>query len=208
MFDKVLIANRGEIALRVARACREMGIKSVALYSTADAESAVVRFADEAVHIGPPHPGKSYLNIPNVIGAAQKTGADAIHPGYGFLSENRAFAQAVLDAGLTWVGPPPDVIAEMGLKTRARELMQAAGVPIVPGTTQPVETVADALRIASEEVGFPVAVNPEARLAAIARRRGWHVEHWSKAQGGSHRTLPIGPFDVKSPRSSRSPDGA
>ena len=105
VFEKVLIANRGEIALRVARACRELGVKSVAVYSTADAESAVVRFADEAVCIGPPAAGKSYLHIPNIIGAAQKTGADAIHPGYGFLSEDPYFAEICTDNGITFIGP-------------------------------------------------------------------------------------------------------
>ncbi len=116
VFEKVLIANRGEIALRVARACRELGIKSVAVYSTADAESAVVRFADEAVHIGPPATGRSYLHIPNIIGAAQKTGADAIHPGYGFLSEDPYFAEICTEEGITFIGPKPEV-----METRRRQ---------------------------------------------------------------------------------------
>src|SRR5271156_477966 len=128
MFEKVLIANRGEIALRVARACRELGIKSVAIYSTADAESAVVRFADEAVHVGPPHPGKSYLHIPNIIGAAQKTGADAIHPGNG----------------ITFIGPRPEVMEKVGDKAIARDLMQKAGLPLLPGTIEPVQTADEA----------------------------------------------------------------
>src|SRR5205807_8732122 len=109
VFQKILIANRGEIALRVARACRELGVKSVAVYSTADAESAVVRFADEAVQIGPPATGKSYLHIPSIIGAALKTGAEAIHPGYGFLSEDPFFAEICTDSGITFIGPRPDV---------------------------------------------------------------------------------------------------
>src|SRR3990170_4903790 len=110
VFEKVLIANRGEIALRVARACRELGVKSVAIYSTADAESAVVRFADEAVCVGPPPPGKSYMHIPNIIGAAHKTGADALHPGYGFLSEDPFFAEICSDNDITFIGPRPDVM--------------------------------------------------------------------------------------------------
>ena len=138
MFEKVLIANRGEIALRVARACRELGVKSVAVYSTADAESAVVRLADEAVRIGPPPPGKSYLHIPNVIGAALKTGADAIHPGYGFLSEDPYFAEICADNGITFIGPEPDVMEKVGDKAIARDLMQKAGLPLLPGTIEPV----------------------------------------------------------------------
>jgi acetyl-CoA carboxylase biotin carboxylase subunit len=157
VFEKVLIANRGEIALRVARACRELGIKSVALYSTADAESAVVRFADEAVHIGPPHPGKSYLNIPNVIGAAQKTGADAIHPGYGFLSEDPFFAEICTDNGITFIGPRPDVMEKVGDKAIARDLMQKAGLPLLPGTIEPVQTPGEAQEIA-DSIGYPVII--------------------------------------------------
>src|SRR2546428_11202087 len=114
MFEKVLIANRGEIALRVARACRELGVRCVAVYSTADAESAVVRFADEAVQIGPPATSRSYLHIPSLIGAAMKTGADAVHPGYGFLSEDPYFAEICTDEGLTFIGPRADVMEEGG----------------------------------------------------------------------------------------------
>ena len=139
MFEKVLIANRGEIALRVARACRELGMKSVAVYSTADAESAVVKFADEAVHIGPPAPARSYHHIPSIIGAALKTGADAIHPGYGFLSEDPYFAEICADEGITFIGPRPDVMEKVGDKATARELMQKAGLPLLPGTVEPVE---------------------------------------------------------------------
>jgi acetyl-CoA carboxylase biotin carboxylase subunit len=157
VFEKVLIANRGEIALRVARACRELGIKSVALYSTADAESAVVRFADEAVHVGPPHPGKSYLHIPNIIGAALKTGADAIHPGYGFLSEDPFFAEICANHGITFIGPRPEVMEKVGDKAVARELMQKAGLPLLPGTIEPVGTVDEAHDIASE-IGYPVII--------------------------------------------------
>ncbi len=157
MFEKVLIANRGEIALRVARACRELGVKSVAVYSTVDAESAVVKFADEAVHIGPPAPGRSYNHIPSIIGAALKTGADAIHPGYGFLSEDPYFAEICADEGITFIGPRPDVMEKVGDKATARELMQKAGLPLLPGTVEPVNTLDEAREI-SGEIGFPVII--------------------------------------------------
>jgi acetyl-CoA carboxylase biotin carboxylase subunit len=157
VFEKVLIANRGEIALRVARACRELGIKSVAVYSTADTESAVVQFADEAVCIGPPAVGKSYLHIPNLIGAAQKTGADALHPGYGFLSEDPFFAEICTDNGITFIGPKPEVMEKVGDKAIARELMQKAGLPLLPGTIEPVATVGEAQEIA-DSIGYPVII--------------------------------------------------
>ena len=157
MFEKVLIANRGEIALRVARACREMGVKSVAVYSTADAESAVVKFADEAVCIGPPAVGKSYLHIPNIVGAAQKTGAEAIHPGYGFLSEDPFFAEICSDNEITFIGPKPDVMEKVGDKAIARDLMQKAGLPLLPGTIEPVGTDSEAQEIA-DGIGYPVII--------------------------------------------------
>ena len=157
MFEKVLIANRGEIALRVARACRELGIKSVAVYSTADAESAVVKFADEAVCIGPPAVGKSYLHIPNIIGAAQKTGADALHPGYGFLSEDPFFAEICQENGITFIGPKPEVMERVGDKAIARDLMQKAGLPLLPGTIEPVQTGEEAQEIA-DDIGYPVII--------------------------------------------------
>ena len=144
MFNKVLIANRGEIALRVARACRELGIGSVAVYSTADADSAVVRFADEAVQIGPPATGRSYLHIPSLIGAAKKTGADALHPGYGFLSEDPYFAEICTSEGITFIGPRPEVMEKVGDKATARQLMQEAGLPLLPGTVEPVNTLDEA----------------------------------------------------------------
>ena len=139
MFSKVLIANRGEIALRVARACRELGVETVAVYSTADADSAVVRFADEAVHIGPAAAAQSYLQVPSIIGAALKTGAEAIHPGYGFLSEDPYFPEICADEGITFIGPRPDVMEKVGDKTSARQLMSQAGLPLLPGTIEPVE---------------------------------------------------------------------
>jgi acetyl-CoA carboxylase biotin carboxylase subunit len=161
VFQKVLIANRGEIALRVARACRELGVKSVAVYSTADAESAVVRFADEAVHIGPPPLGKSYLHIPSVIGAAVKTGAEAIHPGYGFLSEDPFFAEICADSGITFIGPKPDVMEKVGDKATCRDLMSKAGLPLLPGTIEPVTTVDEAQEIA-DDIGYPVIIKASA----------------------------------------------
>ncbi len=157
MFEKVLIANRGEIALRVARACRELGIKSVAVFSTADAESAVVKFADEAVQIGPPAVARSYLHIPSIVGAALKTGAEAIHPGYGFLSEDPYFAEICADEGITFIGPRPDVMEKVGDKATARQLMSAAGLPLLPGTVEPVNTLDEAHDIAGQ-IGYPVII--------------------------------------------------
>jgi acetyl-CoA carboxylase biotin carboxylase subunit len=157
VFEKVLIANRGEIALRVARACREMGVKSVAIYSTADAESAVVKFADEAVCIGPPAVGKSYLHIPNIIGAAQKTGAQAIHPGYGFLSEDPFFAEICTENDITFIGPAPEVMEKVGDKATARDLMSKAGLPLLPGTIEPVKTADEAQEIA-DSIGYPLII--------------------------------------------------
>ena len=157
MFDKVLIANRGEIALRVARACREMGIASVAVYSSADAESAVVRFADEAVHVGPSPAGRSYIHIPSIIGAALKTGADAIHPGYGFLSEDPYFAEICADHDIVFIGPRPDVMEKVGDKATARRLMRDAGLPLLPGTIEPVTSVQEAQDIA-DSIGYPVII--------------------------------------------------
>jgi acetyl-CoA carboxylase biotin carboxylase subunit len=157
LFEKVLIANRGEIALRVARACRELGVKSVAVFSTADAESAVVKFADESVQIGPPAVGRSYLHIPSIIGAALKTGADAIHPGYGFLSEDPYFAEICQDEGITFIGPKPDVMEKVGDKATARQLMSAAGLPLLPGTVEPVNTLDEAHDVAGE-IGYPLII--------------------------------------------------
>jgi acetyl-CoA carboxylase biotin carboxylase subunit len=175
VFSKVLIANRGEIALRVARACRELGIASVAVYSTADAESAVVRFADESVHIGPPATGRSYLHIPSIIGAAQKTGADAIHPGYGFLSEDPYFAEICTNEGITFIGPPPDVMEKVGDKATARELMQKAGLPLLPGTVDPVNTVDEAKEIA-ESIGYPVIIKAVAGGGGRGKSVVWRDE--------------------------------
>ena len=156
MFEKVLVANRGEIAVRVMRTLKEMGIAAVGVYSEADRETMHVRIADEAYLLGPPTPAESYLNIPKIIEVAKEAGAEAIHPGYGFLAENATFAMALDDAGITFIGPPASAIEAMGSKTKAREIMQKAGVPIVPGSTEPSPD-ADAARKTAEEIGYPVA---------------------------------------------------
>jgi acetyl-CoA/propionyl-CoA carboxylase, biotin carboxylase, biotin carboxyl carrier protein len=158
MFSKVLIANRGEIAVRIVRALDELGVASVAVYSELDRDAPHVTRAGEAYNLGDGPAADNYLSVEKILDAAKRAGAEAIHPGYGFLAENAPFAQACEDAGVVFIGPPASAIDAMGSKTKARELMQAAGVPIVPGTTVPVATVADALRIAKDEIGFPVAV--------------------------------------------------
>jgi len=156
MFEKVLIANRGEIAIRVARTLKEMGIGSVAVYSEIDRDAPHVREADEAFLLGPAVPAESYLNILKIIDTAKQAGAEAIHPGYGFLAENADFARACAEAGIVFVGPPPEAIEAMGSKTRAREIMAEAGVPIVPGATAPAKDL-DEARAQAEEAGYPVA---------------------------------------------------
>src|SRR3954463_9774565 len=161
MFKKVLIANRGEIALRVIRACRELGVQTVAVYSEADRESLHVRFADDDVCIGPAPARESYLNIPRIIAAAEITGADAIHPGYGFLAENAEFADICVASKIAFIGPTGDQIRVMGDKAAARKAMTAVGVPIVPGTPGPVEDVDEALEFA-RQIGFPVIIKAAA----------------------------------------------
>ncbi|MBZ0308896.1 MAG: ATP-grasp domain-containing protein, partial [Anaerolineae bacterium] len=158
---KLLVANRGEIAVRIIRACRELGIQTVAVYSDVDRESLHVRYADEVYHIGQPHPGESYLRIEKLIDAAKKSGADAVHPGYGFLSERATFAEAVIDAGLTWVGPHPYAIRVMGNKEEARETVRKAGVPVVPGT-RPGLTDEEIIKAIHQEIGFPVLIKAAA----------------------------------------------
>ena len=160
MLDKVLIANRSEIALRVVRACRELGVTSVAVYSDADEEALHVRHADEAVNIGPPPAGKSYLDVEAIIEAAEETGADAVHPGYGFLAENANFAAACRDAGLVFIGPSAEAIEKMGNKSAARRLAEEAGVPVVPGSEESAS--ADAAVETAEEIGYPVMVKAAA----------------------------------------------
>jgi acetyl-CoA carboxylase biotin carboxylase subunit len=161
MFDSVLVANRGEIARRVVRTARRMGIRAVAVYSDADADLPYVREADEAVHIGPAQPARSYLDAAAIIAAARKTGAAAVHPGYGFLAENADFAAQVMAAGLTWVGPDPAAIEQMGDKIRARNLMERAGVPVSPGSREPVADAAAAVAEA-DRIGYPVMVKAAA----------------------------------------------
>ena len=161
MFKKILIANRGEIALRVIRACKEMGIKTVAVHSTADANSLHVRFADESVCIGPPKSSDSYLNVPSIISAAEITDSEAIHPGYGFLAENSSFAEICNSTGIRFIGPSPESIKQMGDKAKARETAQKAGVPVLPGSEGVVTEENSAVEIA-RELGFPVIVKASA----------------------------------------------
>jgi acetyl-CoA/propionyl-CoA carboxylase, biotin carboxylase, biotin carboxyl carrier protein len=158
MFEKVLVANRGEIAIRIIRALEEMGIASVAVYSEADREALHVRRAGEAYLLGPPPAAESYLKIERLLEVCRESGAEAVHPGYGFLAENAQFAKALEDAGITFIGPPASAIEAMGSKTNARALMKKAGVPIIPGTTDPVPDVESAMKLAKDEIGFPIAV--------------------------------------------------
>ena len=157
MFDKILIANRGEIALRVHRACKEMGIRTVAVHSEADAEAMHVKLADESVCIGPPPAGRSYLHVPAIIAAAEVTGAQAIHPGYGFLSENARFAEIVEAHGMTFIGPRPETIRLMGDKITAKQAAEEAGIPVVPGSNGAITDMKEARRVA-KEIGFPVLI--------------------------------------------------
>ncbi len=157
MFRKILIANRGEIALRIIIACRELGIKTVAVYSEADADSLHVRFADEDICIGPPRSAQSYLNIPAILSAAEITGADAIHPGYGFLSESARLAEVCRASGITFIGPQPEVVRLLGDKARARDAMRKAGLPLLPGSDGPVHGVDEAIAVA-REIGYPVII--------------------------------------------------
>jgi len=158
MFSKVLIANRGEIAVRIVRACEELGIATVAVYSELDRDALHVKRADEAYLLGPGPASESYLAIDKLLDVIRQSGAEAVHPGYGFLAENATFAKALEDNGTVFIGPPSSAIEAMGSKTRARELMAAAGVPIVPGTTEPVETIEDARAVIADTIGYPVAV--------------------------------------------------
>ncbi|QNA43280.1 acetyl-CoA carboxylase biotin carboxylase subunit [Lacibacter sediminis] len=175
MFKKILIANRGEIALRIIRTCREMGIKTVAVYSTADRESLHVKFADEAVCIGKPAGAESYLNVPNIIAAAEITNADAIHPGYGFLAENAKFAEICGQNGIKFIGPTPDQIRSMGDKITAKETMIKAGVPVVPGGGGLLESAEQAKEIA-KEVGYPVILKATAGGGGKGMRVVWNEE--------------------------------
>ncbi|MEZ7494643.1 acetyl-CoA carboxylase biotin carboxylase subunit [Leeuwenhoekiella aequorea] len=180
MFKKILIANRGEIALRVIRTCKEMGIKTVAVYSTADAESLHVRFADEAVCIGPPASSESYLKISNIMAAAEITNADAIHPGYGFLSENARFSKICEEHDIKFIGASPDMIAKMGDKATAKATMKAAGVPCVPGSDGIIKDFEDCERIA-KETGYPVMLKATAGGGGKGMRAVWKKEELRKA---------------------------
>ena len=160
-FKKILIANRGEIAVRVISACKELGIQTVAVYSEADRYSSHVRFADQAICIGPAKSARSYLDLPSIISAAEITNVDAIHPGYGFLSENAGFAEVCEASGIKFIGPKPDVIQMMGIKERARAFMREQGVPVLPGSPGVVKTPEEALALA-EEIGYPVIIKASA----------------------------------------------
>ncbi|MBM7617723.1 acetyl-CoA carboxylase biotin carboxylase subunit [Weissella uvarum] len=175
MFKKVLVANRGEIAVRIIRTLREMGIQSVAVYSTADKDSLHVKLADEAVAIGGPKTQDSYLDMNNILSAALLTGADAIHPGYGFLSENEMFAEMVTAVGIKWIGPSSDVIALMGNKAQAREAMRKAGVPVIPGSEGFVRNVAEVEAIA-DEVGYPILLKAAAGGGGKGMRFVYHQD--------------------------------
>lgn len=185
MLSKVLIANRGEIACRVIRACRELGIKSVAVYSDADAEAPHVRMADESVHIGPARSAESYLNVDKILTAARQTGADGIHPGYGFLSENASFAAAVIAQGVTWIGPDPQSIRDMGHKQCARELAIKAGVPVVPGSGR-IESSDMAMVVAeADRIGYPLLVKAAAGGGGIGMRQ---VAEWAQLEASIKAT--------------------
>ncbi|TRZ82679.1 MAG: acetyl-CoA carboxylase biotin carboxylase subunit [Sediminibacterium sp.] len=180
MFKKILIANRGEIALRIIRTCREMGIKTVAVYSTADKDSLHVKFADEAVCIGGPKGQESYLNIPHIMAACEITNADAVHPGYGFLAENAKFAQICADHGIKFIGPTPDMINSMGDKITAKDTMIKAGVPVVPGGEGLLENVSAAKKLA-KEIGYPVIIKATAGGGGKGMRVLWNEGEIEKA---------------------------
>ncbi len=183
MFSKILIANRGEIALRIIRAARELGIQTVAVHSTADASSLHVKFADESFCIGPPPSRESYLNIPAILSAAEVSGADAIHPGYGFLSENAEFAEMVRHCGIGWIGPRPEMIRMMGNKIRAKEAMREAGLPQLPGSEGVLSDEREAVKLA-DKIGYPVIL----KAAAGGGGRGMKIVREKGAIGQAYRT--------------------
>ncbi|MEA2388836.1 MAG: acetyl-CoA/propionyl-CoA carboxylase, biotin carboxylase, biotin carboxyl carrier protein, partial [Thermoleophilaceae bacterium] len=187
MFSKVLVANRGEIAIRVFRTLEELGIGTVAVYSEPDRDAPHARRADEAYLVGPGPANESYLVVEKIVDAAKKAGAEAIHPGYGFLAENAAFARACEEADIVFIGPPPEAIEAMGSKTRARELMKKAGVPIVPGTTDAVDTVEDAARIVDEAIGYPVAIKAAGGGGGKGFRVALEADELEKAFEGAAR---------------------
>jgi len=185
MFKKILIANRGEIALRIIRTCKEMGIKTVAVYSTADKESLHVRFADEAVCIGPPSSAESYLSIPKIMAAVEITNADAIHPGYGFLAENADFAEVCTEYGIKFIGPTPKMIQSMGDKISAKETMIKAGVPVVPGSDGLLKNLKSGTALA-KKIGYPIILKATAggggKGMRIVRHEEEFAEQWEKAK--------------------------
>jgi acetyl-CoA carboxylase biotin carboxylase subunit len=185
MFKKILIANRGEIALRIIRTCKEMNIKTVAVYSTADKDSLHVRFADEAVCVGPGASSDSYLKIPNIIAAAEITNADAIHPGYGFLSENANFSKICQENGIKFIGASPEMIDSMGDKASAKETMKKAGVPTIPGSEGVIETFEECKKVALE-IGYPVMLKATAGGGGRGMRLVWKAtelqDAWDSAR--------------------------
>ena len=180
MFKKILIANRGEIALRIIRTCKEMGIRTVAVYSTADRESLHVRFADEAVCIGPPASKDSYLNVSKIMAAVEITNADAVHPGYGFLAENADFAEVCLEYGIKFIGPSPEMIRKMGDKITAKETMIKAGVPVVPGSEGLLKDVEQGLKMA-KEIGYPIILKATAGGGGKGMRIVWKPDEFEKS---------------------------
>jgi acetyl-CoA carboxylase, biotin carboxylase subunit len=180
MFKKILIANRGEIALRIIRTCREMGIRTVAIYSTADRESLHVRFADEAVCVGPPSSKDSYLNVPRIMAAVEITNADAIHPGYGFLAENADFAEVCLEYGIKFIGPTPLQIRKMGDKITAKETMIKAGVPVIPGSESLVRDLKQGLKL-GKDIGYPIILKATAGGGGKGMRIVWKDEDFESA---------------------------
>lgn len=180
MFEKILIANRGEIALRIIRTCREMGIKTVAVYSTADRESLHVRFADEAVCIGPPASADSYLSVPKIMAAVEITNADAIHPGYGFLAENADFAEVCTQYGIKFIGPTPDQIRKMGDKITAKDTMIKAGVPVIPGSDGLIKDLKHGLKTA-KDIGYPVIIKATAGGGGKGMRVVWEAKEFENS---------------------------
>lgn len=187
LFRKVLIANRGEIAVRVIRACRELGLRTVAVYSDVDRNAMHVRYATEAYHIGPPSPRESYLRIEKILDVAKRSGADAIHPGYGFLSEREEFAQACLDEGIAFIGPPPSAIRTMGDKITARNTVKAAGVPVVPGMDLDMRGGQQYFIEAAEQVGFPLLIKATAGGGGKGMRKVYKMEDYLPALAGAQR---------------------
>jgi acetyl-CoA carboxylase, biotin carboxylase subunit len=181
MFNKILIANRGEIALRVIRTCKEMGIKTVAVYSTADKDSIHLKFADEAVCIGPPPSADSYLSMPNILAAAEITNADAIHPGYGFLSENAKFSELCRESGIKFIGASPEMINGMGDKANAKKTMIEAGVPCVPGSEGLLESFEEGIKLANEVIGYPVIMKATAGGGGRGMRIVWNDDEFEDA---------------------------